>query len=233
MAIGTTAAILGGAALGLAGSAMSSNAAEGAAKTQAQAAADAGQQEWAMYQQNREDQMPWLEQGTAAVGKLGTLLGTSGSASDEGYGSLLKSFGAEDFQADPGYAFRQAEGQKALERSAAAKGGLLSGAAAKAIQQRGQDIASDEYTNAYNRFNTNQNNIYNRLAGVANTGQVQANQLATQGTNVANSQSNLLTSAANANAAGQVGSSNAWTTGLSSVGNNLSTLAFLNQINGV
>ena len=50
------------------------------------------------------------------------------------YGSLLKSFGIEDFEADPGYAFRREEGMRGVEGGAAARGGLLSGAALKAIQ---------------------------------------------------------------------------------------------------
>jgi hypothetical protein len=53
---------------------------------------------------------------------------------------------------DPGYAFRLAEGQKAIDRSAAAKGGLQSGAALKAAAEYGQSMGSQEYGNAYNRF---------------------------------------------------------------------------------
>ena len=57
-----------------------------------------------------------------------------------------------NFQADPGYAFRLSEGMKALERSAAARGGLLSGGAGKAFQRYGQDLASQEYGSAFDRF---------------------------------------------------------------------------------
>lgn len=198
-------------------SVISGNAAKSAAENQANAARDAANASLSQYQQTREDMMPWLNQGTAAVNKLGSLLGTSGTTTDAGYGSLLKTFGMSDFQADPGYEFRQSEAQKALERSAAAKGNLLSGAAAKAIQQRGQDIASDEYQNAYNRFNTNQTNVYNRLAGVGNTGQVTANTLGTQGANATNQANSYNTDAAAALASGIVGRANAWTTGLQGI----------------
>lgn len=200
---------------------MGSRAVNKAADTQAQAAAEASARTMDQYQQNRQDTMPWLQQGTAAVNKLGTLLGTSGNASDQGYGSLLKTFGASDFEADPGYNFRQTEAQKALERSAAARGGLLSGAAAKAIQQRSQDIASDEYQNAYNRFNTNQTNIYNRLSGVANTGQTAANTLGTAGANATNISNDYLTSGAAARANGYIDKANVWTSGLNSAQNSL------------
>jgi len=57
-----------------------------------------------------------------------------------------------NFQADPGYGFRMSEGLKALERSAAARGGLVSGGAGKALQRYGQDLASQEYGNAFQRF---------------------------------------------------------------------------------
>jgi hypothetical protein len=69
--------------------------------------------------------------------------------------SAMKNFGAADFQADPGYAFRLSEGMKALDRTAASRGGLLSGATLKGAQRYGSDLASQEYGNAYNRFQTN------------------------------------------------------------------------------
>jgi hypothetical protein len=69
--------------------------------------------------------------------------------------SLMKGFTTQDFQADPGYAFRMSEGMKALERSAAARGGLLSGATLRGTQRFGQDLASQEYQNAFNRFQAN------------------------------------------------------------------------------
>ena len=60
-------------------------------------------------------------------------------------------FTAENFQADPGYAFRLSEGLKALERSAAARGGLLSGGTGKALTRFGQEMGSQEFQNAYGR----------------------------------------------------------------------------------
>jgi hypothetical protein len=69
--------------------------------------------------------------------------------------SAMRNFGASDFQADPGYAFRLSEGMKALDRTAASRGGLLSGATLKGAQRYGSDLASQEYGNAYNRFQAN------------------------------------------------------------------------------
>ncbi len=126
-----------------------------------------------------------------------------------------------DYQADPGYAFRLAEGNKALQRSASARGGLLSGAAIKATDAYSQGQASQEYQSAYDRYNTNQTNLYNRLAGLSGTGQQAAAQLGNQGTQAANIYGEGLISAGNAIANGQNQSNAAWQTGLNSIGNML------------
>ena len=72
--------------------------------------------------------------------------------------SAMRNFGAGDFQADPGYAFRLSEGMKALDRTAASRGGLLSGATLKGAQRYGSDLASQEYQNAFNRYQANRAN---------------------------------------------------------------------------
>lgn len=103
-----------------------------------------------------------------------------------GFGQLTQNFDASKFQQDTGYAFRLAEGQKALERSAAARGMSLSGAQLKALTNYNQGFASNEYNNAYGRYNNDQTNLFNRLSGIAGTGQ-QANQYMGQlGANMAN-----------------------------------------------
>ena len=113
-------------------------------------------------------------------------------------GSLLKDFSMADYEADPGYAFRVSEGQKALERSAASRGGLYSGRAAKDLTRFGQDQGSQEYQNAFNRYQSNQTNKFNRLATVAGIGQTANNALASAGTNYANQVGTIgMTNAAN------------------------------------
>src|SRR6476469_6841143 len=111
-----------------------------------------------MFEEQRQDQQPWRDAGSAALGKM---------QGDD----FQKTFTMGDFQKDPGYDFRMAEGQKALERSAAARGGLNSGATMKALAQYGQDFASNEYQNAYNRFNNDQSTRFNRLSSLAGLGQ--------------------------------------------------------------
>lgn len=85
-------------------------------------------------------------------------------------GTFNRPFTAADIQMDPGFAFRMAEGQKALEHSAAAKGGALGGAAVKAATRYAQDYSSGEFKNAFDRYNTTTQNRYANLFGVAGLG---------------------------------------------------------------
>ena len=112
---------------------------------------------------------PTVQAGDTARNRMLDLIGLSGRTGAAGYGSanqpfsmagfdpnsLMRNFGAADFQTDPGYNFRLSEGLKALDRQAAARGGMMSGAALKAAGRFGGDLASQEYGNAFNRFQTN------------------------------------------------------------------------------
>jgi hypothetical protein len=106
------------------------------------------------------------------------------------FGKYARDFGMQDFEQDPGYAFRLSEGQKAIERSAAARGGLQSGPALKAAARFGQEMGSQEYQNAFSRYQTNRTNQLNPLFGLMNTGIGAANNLTdiagAQGQNRAN-----------------------------------------------
>ncbi|MFA6204455.1 MAG: hypothetical protein WC710_14855 [Gallionella sp.] len=125
------------------------------------------------------------------------------------FGKLSKSFTMSDFNADPGYQFRQDEGNKGIERSAAARGGQLSGATMKALARFGQDTASNEYQNSYNRFNNDQSTQFNRLSGIAGTGQQQVNALGQAGQNYAGAVGNNTMNAANNVANNTIGAGNA------------------------
>jgi hypothetical protein len=102
-------------------------------------------------------------QGPYGSAKFGGVPGYDPASTMQNFGgvagydpaSAMKNFGAADFQTDPGYAFRLSEGMKALDRTAASRGGLLSGATLKGAQRYGSDLASQEYGNAYNRFQAN------------------------------------------------------------------------------
>lgn len=137
-------------------------------------------------------------------------------------GSLTRGFTGEDFLAgkDPGYEWRMQQGNAALAARRAATGNRFGGQALKDISDYNQGAASQEYGNAYNRFQTNQGNIYNRLASLAGVGQTQLTNNTNAGSSAASAMggnmmsgqqgaSNYLTSAAAARAGGLVGATNA------------------------
>jgi hypothetical protein len=110
-----------------------------------------------MYNQTRTDFAPYRDSGVANLNQLNTLLGIGGNTGAADYGRFATAdFTNADFLAnqDPGYGFRMSEGLKAVDRQAAARGGLISGNALKASQAYGQDMASQEYNNAFNRYQT-------------------------------------------------------------------------------
>jgi hypothetical protein len=134
------------------------------------------------------------------------------------FGKYGRDFGTADFEADPGYAFRQSEGMKALERSAAARGSLMSGSTMKGIQRFGQDLASQEYTNAFNRYQVNRSNQLNPLQSLMGAGQSATNvQTGVQGQLGQNQATNIYNAGA-ARASGYVGSANALSGALGSIG---------------
>lgn len=156
------------AAASLIGTGMAARSAEkGAAaeREQQQKALDLQQR---MYEEGIARQKPFLETGTEFFNRLAALQrGGPGAAQ-------------EFLQMDPGYGFRMSEGLKALERGAAARGGLISGNALRAAQRFGQDLASQEFGAAYNR-----------LAGLAQVGPSAAGVMNTLGQNYAGGASNI------------------------------------------
>jgi hypothetical protein len=120
---------------------------------------------------------------------------------------------------DPGYQFRLKEGMQGLERSAAARGGLLSGGTLKGIQRYGQDMASQEYTNAFNRYQAERTGTLNPFQAMAGQGQSTANTLTNLGMNYANQAGEAYMGAGNARASGYVGQGNAINQGISGLSN--------------
>ena len=237
------AAVVAGAAIGAYATSEASgeqaDAAKQAASTQADANKYAADLQYKMYQEQKALQKPWQEAGVNALGKL-----TSGINTGQ-FGKVSPfSFTAQEFakQQDPGYAFRLAEGNKALNQSAAARGGLISGNALKAAQRYGQDMGSQEFRNAYNRaltgYNANQEatqRAYNQLAGVSGTGQVTGQQIGVAGQNTANTignygmvnaanQGNALLAQGNARASAYTGIGSAVGQGLQGLYQNRNTI---------
>lgn len=187
---------------------ISSNAASKAAKTSAAASDRASDVQREMFERNVELQEPWRKAGMNALAKL------------EPLATEYTPFGMDQFQQDPGYAFRMSEGMKGLERSAAARGGLLSGATLKGIQRYGQDLGSQEYMNAFNRYQTERNARLAPLQSLAGVGQTSANTLGQAGTQFANTMGNIGMNQANV-------AGNAQLSRASTYGNALNQLAYL------
>jgi hypothetical protein len=176
------------------------------------------------------------------------------------FGSLLQPW-TEQFKApdaiteqnDPGFQARLKLGTDAIQKSAAARGGVLTGGTAKDLTNYAQDYASNEYgnvyargwndyTSRYNNFQNNNTNTFNRLASIAGVGQQTASQLGMMGQNAANGiNSTLMNSAAQigqqannagaARASGYVGTANAINSGIGGVSSALQNYLLLQQLN--
>lgn len=116
----------------------------------------------------------------------------------DNFGSLLQTFGQEQFEADPGYKFRLSEGNNAINQAAAARGDYYNPETVQALGDYNANQADQTYGDAYNRYNNDQTNIFNRLAAISGTGQQAANTLNTAGANYAEQASNTYGSIANA-----------------------------------
>ena len=131
---------------------------------------------------------------------------------------------------DPGYQFRLDEGMKGLERSAAARGGLLSGGTLRGIQRYGQDAASQEFTNAFNRYQAERAGTLNPFQSMAGQGQSSANTLTNLGSNYANQAGEAYMGAGNARASGYVGQANAIGGGIGNISNQYYQNQLMNRV---
>lgn len=191
------AAVVGSAVVG---GAVASSSASKAAKAQTQASQQATDTSMAQYNQTRADNEPFRQAGVTALNKLAA--------------APAFSFDGSNVASDPGYQFGLAQGQAGITNSAAARGGLLSGAALKAASQYNTDYASTKFNDAYNRALTTSNTNNNRLASLAGVGQVATNAVGNAGQNMAQQVSSNQLAAGNARASGYVATGNALTNSL-------------------
>lgn len=142
--------------------------------------------------------------------------GSSGSVGGVGFNQFNHQFNASDLKTNlaPNYDFMLNQGLGAVNNSASLTGGLVGGNALKGINDYAQNYASNGYQQAYNNYNTNQTNIFNRLSSIAGLGQTSNGQTATAGTTLAGNIGSAQMAGGAAAAAGIVGSSNALTSGL-------------------
>jgi hypothetical protein len=187
-----------------------SEAADKASQAQVEASKYASDLQQKQYEENVQRQQPFYQAGVNALPELVQA-------------SRYTPFGQEQFQADPGYAFRLSEGQKALDRSAAARGGLISGGALKAATRFGQEMGSQEYTNAFNRYQAERQARLGPLQSLTGMGQTTAQQLGVAGAQNANTIGGYGMAGANAAAEGYMGAANARASGYIGTGNALTS----------
>ena len=157
-------------------------------------------------------QEPWRQAGIGALNKLIPL-------SQE-----YQPFGMDQFQQDPGYAFRMSEGMKALDRTAASRGGLLSGSTLKGAQRFGQDLGSQEYQNAFQRYQTERQARLGPLQSLAGVGQTSVNQLGGQAQTLGQNLGNLAMTGAATQAQGGLAAANVRASQYGGMGSALGTV---------
>ena len=222
------AAIMGGSSI--LGGLISGQGAKQGAQTQADAALQSAQLQKQMFDVQNAQQAPFRQTGYNALNQIGQLgSGTygiydpTGNVTGQGQGSgyLTQQFGPEQFAAgiDPGYAFRLQQGQRQLAAQQNASGGLIGGNALTGMQDYTQGQASQEFGNAFNRFNTQRSNIYNTLASMAGLGQTSLGQTTAASTNAGGNIGGAISNVGSALGAGQVGQANAYSSGLQGAGN--------------
>ena len=163
-------------------------------------------------------QEPYRQAGLTGQNRLMELLGLGGNTGAAGYGQYSRDFGMQDFQQDPGYTFRLNEGLKQIGSQARAQGGAGGGRTMMGIQNYAQGLASQEYGNAFNRYQTNRANQLQPLGSLMSSGQAAAAGQAGQAGQYGVNAGNLMSQAGQSMAAGQLGSANTMGNALASMG---------------
>lgn len=193
------------------GGAVQARGAKRAARVQQQSADRATDLQREIFERQTQLAEPFRQAGITSQNEMLRLLGLDGDASSAGYGSIGKPFTMTDMEMDPGYGFRLNEGLKALDRTAAARGGLMSGAALKAAGRYGQEMASGEYMNAFNRSRALMGERLSTLGSLYGAGQTATQQVANQAGEYGVNAGNLMMASGQARASGYLGQANAIT----------------------
>lgn len=191
-----------------------------AARTQADMFNVVNQQEQPFIQPgyNAETTLSELEGLSAPTGANGTATGTNLPG-----GYLTQTFNPtqQDLEKYPGYKFQLDQGDLALQNANSVGGSALSGAALKSLMTFNQGLAASNYNSYFNQFQTQQNNIFNRLSGIASLGQNAASNVGNAGTTLGTGIAQAQAGAAGSIAGGVVGASN-------SIGNSAALASLMN-----
>jgi len=188
---------------------MGSRAADKGAEAQIQGVRETIAAQRGMFDKQVELQEPFRQAGITSQNKLMELLGLSGNTGSQDYGTLARAFTGDDMYKDPGYNFRLDEGLKSLERGAAARGGLLGGNQMRGLTEYGQNYASGEYQNAFNRYQAERAARLSPLQSLMGAGQTAATTLGNAASNLGNQLGQSATDIGNIRASGYIGGANA------------------------
>jgi hypothetical protein len=214
------AAVIGGGAA-LLGAGIEAGAASSAANTQASALQNAQNLQYQMFEQTQQNEAPYIQAGAGAESNLNYLLGigtnpgTAPPGVSGGFGSLNAPFNAQTFQSmSPAYQFQLQQGRQGVLNQDASQQGAESGAAMKDLISFNQGFANTSFNNAFNQYQTQQQNTFNRLAGIAGLGQQAGSPSGTGATSFAQTIGNTAGQIGTAQAAGQIGVANAVSGGI-------------------
>lgn len=196
------------------GGAISAYGANQASHTQASAQEHAADTQLSMFNTLNAQEQPFMQAGYGATNQLSKFLAPGGPGTTP--------FTAKDYlnNQDPGYQFQLQTGGAAIRNADTPGVGSLSGAALKDLVGFNQGMAATGYQNAWNRWNTQNQNTYNRLYGLANLGQNAASNTGAVGSSLGTGIAQAQAAAGGSLAAGQMGVA-------SSLGGSASTLAYL------
>lgn len=187
----------------IAGSIISGGASYLGAREQAKSTDRATEEGRRQFERQVQLQAPFREGGIQALNKLIPMA------------LNYKPFSLKDFEVDPGYEFRRREGLRAIENSALAGGMGRSGATLRGLTRYGQGLASEEFMNAFNRYQTNRSAEMNPLLSLAGAAQTSSNTLSDAAGRLGEQIGSNLIQGGVARASGYAGIANAANTGLS------------------
>lgn len=204
-----------GAGASLASGLIGAGAAKSASEQAAQASNNATAAQLGMFDTVNRQQAPYREAGYSA---LSSMLGGSGLGPASGgvsSGQFTRQFNADDLKTHlaPNYQFMLDQGLGAV-KSAANLGGGIGGNTLKAINDYAQNYAGNAYQNAFNNYQAQQTNIFNRLSNIAGLGQTATTNTGNVGATISGNAANTMVGAGQAQAAGTIGQANAISGGL-------------------
>ena len=192
-----------------------------------------------MFNTEQANEAPYMALGSNASGQLNYLMGagtpgsygTAASSSAGGFGSLNSPFTMSDFQSlSPQYQFNLQQGQQNTLNQSASSQGAESGAALSGLESFNQAYANNSFNSAFQNYQTQQNNVFNRLSGLATLGSNAGSNSATGASTFSGNIGNTTSSIGASQAAGTVGAANAITGGLNSGASAFYGQNALNQI---